>query len=158
MDYYFNRLTTLNVNRGNLLKFNDLLDQIISAEEEENKEACLSYSANLYNLLALYLNDFSNDEQLKNVYNTKSNILYAYSVIDGENWGEANNYIEKAKNEFNKIMNNQVNNINSIDEVNKSYILINELSDDVNKQSKKNIFYQLSRSNARIRKYYIIIC
>lgn len=133
-------LTTLNVNRGNLLKFNDLLDQIISAEEEENKEACLSYSANLYNLLALYLNDFSNDEQLKNVYNTKSNILYAYSVIDGENWGEANNYIEKAKNEFNKIMNNQVNNINSIDEVNKSYILINELSDDVNKQSKKTFF------------------
>lgn len=133
-------LTTLNVNRDNLLKFNDLLDQIISAEEEENKEACLSYSANLYNLLALYLNDFSNDEQLKNVYNTKSNILYAYSVIDGENWGEANNYIEKAKNEFNKIMNNQVNNINSIDEVNKSYILINELSDDVNKQSKKTFF------------------
>ena len=133
-------LTTLNVNRGNLLKFNDLLDQIISAEEEENKEACLSYSANLYNLLALYLNDFSNDEQLKNVYNTKSNIVYAYSVIDGENWGEANNYIEKAKNEFNKIMNNQVNNINSIDEVNKSYILINELSDDVNKQSKKTFF------------------
>lgn len=133
-------LTTLNVNRDNLLKFNDLLDEIVNAEEDKNKEACLSHLANLYNLLALYLNDFSNDEQIKNIFNTKSNILYAYSVIDGEDWNQANEYIEKAKSEFNKIMNNQVNNINNIDEINKAYILINELSDDINKQSKKTFF------------------
>lgn len=133
-------LTTLNVNRDNLLKFNDLLDEIVNAEEDKNKKACLSHLANLYNLLALYLNDFSNDEQIKNIFNTKSNILYAYSVIDGEDWNQANEYIEKAKSEFNKIMNNQVNNINNIDEINKAYILINELSDDINKQSKKTFF------------------
>lgn len=133
-------LTTLNVNKDNLLKFNDLLDQIIRAEDDENKELCLSYTADLYNLLALYLNDFSDDEQIKNIYNTKSNILYAYSVLDSKKWDEANNYIEKAKSEFNKIMNNQVNNINSIDEVNKSYILINELSDDVKKESEKTFY------------------
>ena len=133
-------LTTLNVNRDNLLKFNDLLDEIVNAEEDKNKEACLSHLANLYNLLALYLNDFSNDEQIKNIFNTKSNILYAYSAIDGEDWNQANEYIEKAKSEFNKIMNNQVNNINNIDEINKAYILINELSDDINKQSKKTFF------------------
>ena len=97
-------------------------------------------TADLYNLLALYLNDFAVDEQLKNIYNTKSNILYAYSFIDEENWEKANNYIENAKNEFNKIMNNQVSNLNSIDEVNKSYILINELSDDISKKSKKTFF------------------
>lgn len=133
-------LNTLNVNKDNLLKFNDLLDQTISAEENKNKELCLSSLANLYNLLALYLNDFSSDEQIKTIYSTKTNILYAYSVIDSEDWNKANEHIEKAKTEFNKIMNNQVNNLNSIDEVNKTYILINELSDDVKKQSKKTFF------------------
>lgn len=133
-------LTTLNVNKENLLKFNDLLDQMITAEDEENKAECLAYTADLYNLLALYLNDFSDDEQMKNIYNTKSYILYAYSVIDFKKWEEANNYIEKAKNEFNKIMNNQINNMNSIDEINKSYILINELADDVKKESEKTFY------------------
>lgn len=133
-------LTTLNVNKDNLLRFNDLLDEIINAEEEKNKQVCLMRTADLYNLLALYLNDFAVDEQLKNIYNTKSNILYAYSFIDEENWEKANNYIENARNEFNKIMNNQVSNLNSIDEVNKSYILINELSDDISKKSKKTFF------------------
>ena len=37
-------------------------------------------------------------------------------------------------------MNNQINNINNIDDINKAYILINELVDDVNKKSKKTFY------------------
>ncbi len=133
-------LTSLNVNKDNLLKFNDLLDKLISAEDEKNKNLSLTYSSDLYNLLFLYVNDFSEDNQLKIVYNIKSNILYAYSLIESEKWDEAKSYIEKAKTEFNNIMNNQINNINNIDDINKAYILINELVDDVNKKSKKTFY------------------
>lgn len=133
-------LTTLNVNKDNLLKFNDLLDQIITAEEEKNKEKCLINCSDLYNLLCLYLNDFCNDNQIKNIYNTKSNILYAYSYIESDNFDRAKEYLINGINEFNKIMNNQVNNIDSMDEINKSYILINELLDDVNKENKKTFY------------------
>lgn len=133
-------LTTLDVNKENLLQFNDLLDDLITSMNEQNKETSLESLAELYNLLTIYLNDFSDDEQLKILYNTKSNILYAYSVIDSENWDEANLYIENAKNEFSKIMNNQINNINNIDEVNKSYILINEISDDISKNNKQTFY------------------
>ena len=38
------------------------------------------------------------------------------------------------------MLNNQVNNMNNIDEINKSYILINELEEDSNNKN-KNVFY-----------------
>lgn len=133
-------LTTIGVDKENLLKFNDLLDETIEAISVEDKQETLNYAADLYNMLALYVNDFSDDEQIKNVYNTKANILYAYSLINSDNWESAASYMTTAIDSFNSIMNNQVNNISTIDEVNKAYILINELADDVSKNN-KDTFY-----------------
>lgn len=133
-------LTTLNVNKDNLLKFNDLTDELIGNIKDEDKTRCLYNCAELYNLLTLYIGDFSNDENIKAIYNTKSNILYAYAIIENDDWNTAGDYISNAKNEFNKIMNDQINNIINIDTINKGYILINELSDDTNKNN-KDTFY-----------------
>lgn len=133
-------LTTLNVNKDNLLKFNDLTDELIGNIKAEDKTKCLYNCAELYILLTLYIGDFSNDENTKAIYNTKSNILYAYAIIENDDWNTAGEYINDGKNEFNKIMNDQINNIINIDTINKAYILINELSDDINKNN-KDTFY-----------------
>lgn len=133
-------LTTLNVNKENLLKFNSTLDQIVKDLDNEDKSASLVHIADLYNLLTLYMKDFAADREETKIYNVKSNILYAYSFVETDDWNTVKNYIGNAKNEFSNILNNQVNNKNSIDEINKAYILINELEEDCNTQN-KNVFY-----------------
>ena len=133
-------LTTLNVNKDNLLKYNSTMDQIAKDFDNQNKSSSLIHLADLYNLLALYMKDFAGNSNEANVYNVKSNILYAYAHIETDDWNNVKKYVNSAKEAFSNILNNQVNNINSIDEINKSYILINELDEDCNNQNKK-VFY-----------------
>lgn len=133
-------LTTLNVNKENLLKFNSTLDQIVKDLDNEDKSASLMHIADLYNLLTLYMKDFAADREETKIYNVKSNILYAYSFVETDEWNNVKTYVGNAKNEFSNILNNQVNNRNNIDEINKAYILINELEEDCNTQN-KNVFY-----------------
>ena len=130
-------LSTLNVNKENLLEFNDILDKISKSIEDKNKLETLVNSADLYNLLTKYALDFYNDTNKTSLLNTKSCILYSYAEMERENWSEAKNYISKAKNEFANVLNNQVNNINRIDIINKAYILINELEEDSNNMDRK---------------------
>lgn len=133
-------LTTLNVNRDNLLKYNSTLDKIVEDFDREDKTSSLLHLADLYQLLALYIKDFSGDSNEKNVYQVKSNILYAYASIETNDWNKVKNYINTAKEEFSNLLNNPMDNINNMDEINKSYILINELEEDCNNQNKK-VFY-----------------
>ena len=58
-------LTTLNVNKDNLLKYNDTLGKIVDNLENEDKETALVNLADLYNLLTLYIQDFSDDNNNK---------------------------------------------------------------------------------------------
>ena len=133
-------LTTLNVNRDNLLKYNQIMDTMIGNLEAEKKEECLKNGADLYSLLVTYIQDVFGDSNLISLYKVKSNILYAYSRVDAKDWDSVNNYIQTAISEFGNIMNNQVNNINDIDSINKAYVLINELKEDaVNKTG--SVFY-----------------
>ena len=133
-------LTTLNVNKENLLKYNSTLDLIVEDLDNKDKSLSLTHMADLYNLLALYVKDFTGDSQYTSLYNVKSNVLYAYASIEIDDWDNVKKYVNIAREEFSNILNNQVNNMNNIDEINKAYILINELEEDCNNQNKK-VFY-----------------
>lgn len=133
-------LTTLNVNKDNLLKYNSILDQITKDFENEDKESSLIHLADLHNLLGLYIKEFESDNKEVSVLNVKTNILYSYSFVSTEAWDKVIEYMAKAKKEFSNIINNQINNVNDIDVINKSYILINELEKNSNNKD-KNIFY-----------------
>lgn len=133
-------LTTLNVNKENLLKYNSTLDSIVNDFDNEDKSASLTHLADLYNLLTLYVKDFAADSNQVSAYNVKSNILYAYAHVENDDWDTVKKYISSAKEEFSNVLNNQVNNVNNMDEINKSYILINELEEDSNNKNKK-VFY-----------------
>ena len=133
-------LTTLNVNKDNLLKYNDTLGKIVDNLENEDKETALVNLADLYNLLTLYIQDFSDDSNNKSLFVVKSNILYAYAYIETDDWDKVNDYVSKAKTEFANIVNGQVNNVSKIDKINKAYILINEVEKNSN-EKKKSVFY-----------------
>lgn len=133
-------LSTLNVNKDNLTKYNNILDEITKSFEKEDKKTSLTHLADLHNLLSLYIKDFSDDSQKISLFNVKSYILYAYSYSEQDNWKKVTECISKAKQEFSNILNNQINNVNDIDVINKAYILINELEKN-GKNKDKNIFY-----------------
>lgn len=133
-------LTTLNVNKDNLLKYNDTLGKIVDNLENEDKEAALVNLADLYNLLTLYIQDFSDDNNNKSLFVVKSNILYAYAYIETDDWDKVNDYVSKAKTEFANIVNGQVYNVSKIDKINKAYILINEVEKNSNEKN-KSVFY-----------------
>ena len=133
-------LTTLNVNKDNLLKYNSILDQITKDFENEDKESSLIHLADLHNLLGLYIKEFESDNKEVSLLNVKTNILYSYSFVSTEDCDKVIEYMAKAKKEFSNIINNQINNVNDIDVINKSYILINELEKNSNNKD-KNIFY-----------------
>lgn len=133
-------LTTLNFNKDNLLKYNSILDQITKGFENEDKESSLIHLADLHNLLGLYIKEFESDNKEVSLLNVKTNILYSYSFVSTETWDKVIEYMSKAKKEFSNIINNQINNVNDIDVINKSYILINELEKNSNNKD-KNIFY-----------------
>lgn len=130
-------LSSLNVNKDNLLKFNGMLDKISSSIEQKDKENILINCSDLYNLLSGYISEFSADSTNTSVYSVRSNILYSYSEMERDNWEEAGNYIKKADENFSNILNNQINNINKIDIVNKAYVLLNELQEDCNGKDRK---------------------
>lgn len=133
-------LTTLNVNKENLLKYNSTLDNIVNDFDKEDKSESLTHLADLYNLLTLYVKDFAADSNQVSVYNVKSNILYAYAYTEKHDWDSVKKYIDNAKTEFSNVLNNQVNNVNNMDEINKAYILINELEEDSNSKNIKVFF------------------
>lgn len=133
-------LTTLNVNKDNLLKYNDKLGTIVENFEGKDKKSALINLADLYNLLTLYIQDFSTESYTKSRFIVTSNILYAYANIETDDWNKTSDYIGKAKTEYANIVNGQVNNVNKIDKINKAYILINEIEKNASNKN-KNVFY-----------------
>lgn len=133
-------LTSLNVNKDNLLKYNDKLDAIVVDIDKKDKQSTLLNMADLYSLLATFAKEAINDNNEITLFNVKCNVLYSYAYLESENWEKVKEYVNNAKTDFNNIVNNQVNNIYQIDIVNKSYILINEIEKDISNKSKKTFY------------------
>lgn len=123
-------LTTLNINKENLLKFNNKLDEIVNSIDKKDKSSTLLNLSNLHELLFGYLKEFSEDSEKNAIYSIKTNILYAYAYSEIEDWNKIDENIKKAKDEFSNLINNSLNNFNNIDIINKSYVLVNELEED----------------------------
>ena len=134
-------LNALNVNNTNLLKYNSTLDDITQALENEDKKTSMIKLADLYSLLVSYIKEYSSNNKLIQLLDTKSNILYAYSLAEYEDkWSEMKNYTDKAQNVYNNIINNELKNNDSTNNINKAYVLLNEISKSTSKKDKK-IFY-----------------
>mgnify|MGYP006982564873 FL=1 len=134
-------LNALNVNNTNLLKYNSTLDDITQALENEDKKTSMIKLADLYSLLVSYIKEYSSNNKLIQLLDTKSNILYAYSLAEYEDkWSEMKNYTDKAQNVYNNIINNELKNNDSTNNINKAYVLLNEISKSTSKKD-KNIFY-----------------
>lgn len=134
-------LNSLNVNKDNLLKYTNTLDNITKALENKHKETAMGELANLYSLLASYMKDYSDNTTNIYILETKSNILHAYALAEyNDKWTQINEKLKLAQASYMNIINNRSNDKSGTNSINKAYILLNEIQKTTDKADKK-VFY-----------------
>ena len=118
----------------NVIKFNQQLDKLSIAIKEENKELVLGELSNLYTNLSNITQNINGNELYKKVIKIKDNIFKAYSKLDTGDWEEIANDISNAITLYSELLTNTTENIEKQYEINKGYILINEMQNAVNLQ------------------------
>lgn len=138
-----------NISQEDILNFNKEMDNLIQAAKEENKENSLKTLANLYSYIPKYSRVISNETKCL-VIETKSNLFYAYSLLDSEDWDKIKEYNKKAIESYTRILNN-IDEEKSSERINKCYILLNELNNAANMKDRdiylikyKNLLEELS--------------
>ena len=132
-------LNTANVKNEDILGFSQKLDDLVVAVQKEDKKQTILILTNLYELLAKFTKETTENQKQINISYTKSHIINAYANLEDENWDEIRNQITLANEYFNKI-------INSVDEdsshinISKTYIAINEMNNVINLKDRK-LFY-----------------
>ncbi len=121
-------------NQEQILNFNSQFDELTLALKNENKEETLSKLVNLYETMNNFVSEISKDDNEKIIYETKLNILKAYSKLDSKNWQEISNDVQTATKNFELLLTDiEVSNQKQY-AINKIYIMLNEIQSAVEKQ------------------------
>lgn len=119
-------------NQEDVVSFNKEYDKLTKAVKDEDKENTLKELTILYNYLPKFADNCTNDEKEKIIIRTKNNIFKAYSKLDEEDWGQISQNINSAIQEFTRLVTNVDNKEKSSQyNINKAYIIINELQNAV---------------------------
>ena len=127
-------LYQIGANQDNILAFNQQIDNLSVAVKDENKEMTLSELSNLYTNLSNITQSLEGNETYKIIVRIKENIFKAYSKLDAGKWDEITNDINNAISTYSELLTDTSNGIDNQYEVNKGYILINEMQNAVKLQ------------------------
>ena len=131
-------LHELNVNNQDILNFSNTLDQVTLSVKQENKYSSVTNLVSLYSYLPTYVNQFSNNENEKNLFLTKKCVLNTYALIEQQNWDEMKKQTASAIEYFSNIMNNIENNERqNKNKITKIYVLLNELYSSIDLKDKE---------------------
>ena len=126
----------LNIDQNEILQFNKELDNLTASVKNEDKEKTLENLSKLYGYLPKYLEKIYENETYTNIVKTKSYVVNAYSIVDTGNWNQISEYVKKAIESYSSVLNNITTNSKTYN-VNKGYILLNELQNAVNMKDKE---------------------
>ena len=129
-------LYNIGIPEEQVLNFNVQLDKITKAVQDENKQDTLNELTTLYSFLPIYFENLSIDENYTNILKTKSNVFFAYSLLDNGDWTKINEYINSAITEYSKVMGN-ITEAEKTSYINKVYIILNEFKSAIDVQSKE---------------------
>ncbi len=126
-------LYQIGANQDDILAFNQQIDNVSVAVKDENKETTLLEMSNLYSSLSNITQSLEGNEIYKIVVKIKENIFKAYSKLDAGNWSEITNDINTAISIYSELLTN-IESSGKQYEINKGYILINEMQNAVKLQ------------------------
>lgn len=121
-------------NHEEVLAFSSEFDNLTKAIKEESKDKTLQELTKVYEYIPKLASYCSDDETEKVVLKTKESIFKAYSKLDKGDWQTIDQEIKAGTQEFSRLLTSV-----SVDEqnqfnINKGYIMLNELQKAVEKQ------------------------
>lgn len=127
-----------NIKQQDILDFNSEYDNLIKAVKNENKEETLNELSKLYEYIPKFAEGCLSENKEICIYKTKNYLFKAYSILDSEDWGKIETNINQATQEFTKLLTNieKQDNKNQYN-INKAYIMINEMQNSVTLQDKE---------------------
>ena len=120
-----------------ILEFNKSFDILTTYVKEENKEKTLNQLLDLYSYIVNFINASTDENEDKILTETKKEIFNGYILLDKENWKEINVKIDSAINIYNKLLNDIELQSTNRTNINKGYIMLNELKSAVSLQDKE---------------------
>ena len=134
-------LNSIGVDSNKIVDFSNTLDEVLNSAKNKDKEGTSANIARLYSFLPEFLKSTEVEETKKNIIQTKSYILNAYSNMDAENIDGVETEIKNAEDAFTKVVNNiSKENDQRKFNINKAYILIEEIKNSLSEE-KSGIFY-----------------
>ena len=132
-------LNTMNVTSENILAYN--LDNFMVSLKEKNKVNSAICLANMYSLIPKYTNEISSDTAKSKLENVKSNIIFAYSIVETDRWDDVLKLLGQAETDLTELM-TMKENLSTMKKpkINKAYVLLKELIKSSNDKN-VDIFY-----------------
>lgn len=134
-------LNIMNVTSDDILAYNTNLDNLMVSLKEKNKVNSAICLANMYSLIPKYTNEISNDTGKSKLETVKSNIIFAYSIVETNRWDDVLKLLGQAETDLTELM-TMKENLSTIrkSKINKAYVLLKELIKSSNDKN-VDIFY-----------------
>lgn len=120
-------LHSTNVNKDDIFGFNTVMQQAIQAVKAEDKKEALIQLANAYALLPKYSETAIENKEKTENYQTKSNILQAYALLEQDKWDEMKKSIITAQEKFSGQMTKVNENKTKQANIQKIYMCLKEM-------------------------------
>lgn len=124
-------LSSNNIVNTDLVEFSNLLNQATIALEKKDKISSIDNLKNLYSYIPKFLDNISEEKQLKNIEETKYYIYESYENATKENWNDTATSLENAEKNFLNVVNDTDYCRNKEHKINRCYLLIKDLQNAV---------------------------
>ena len=129
-----------NVNQEDILNFNTFLDELAIVAKNKEEENTLNKICEMYANISKFIDNTTEDDAYKTTIKTKENVLKGYTAASFEKWDETVANIQNGIDIFSALLTNtNIENEKQVN-INRAYVIINELKNAANKQD-KDIFF-----------------
>lgn len=132
-------LYKLNVNNNDILEFTTILDNITVEIQNKNKIKVAQLLSKLYSYIPKYMSSYTNDKESQVIYDTKSNILNAYALLEEDRWEDMKNDFAQAEEKFMPLL-NELEHSNKNVNTDKIYVALKEIQKTADTKD-KTVFY-----------------
>lgn len=127
-------LYQMQVAQEDILNFNKEIDILTLAIQKNSKEETLKSLSTIYEYIPKFIEKTTNDNLIKTITKTKSDLFKSYSQLDRKNWQEISEMIKKAVDNFSQLLTDTKIDSNKQYTINKVYVMLNELQNAVKVQ------------------------
>ena len=127
-------LYQMQVAQEDILNFNKEIDILTLAIQKNSKEETLKSLSTIYEYISKFIEKTTNDNLIKTITKTKSDLFKSYSQLDRKNWQEISEMIKKAVDNFSQLLTETKIDSNKQYTINKVYVMLNELQNAVKVQ------------------------